>query len=118
MLEQMQRQRARAIEQQDIALLQVVEFSHHKILDERIELATDIGWKQPLALDHRAAFRRGRLQFRSRIAQQRRESFEGPGHHTTSIGVFAFVRVANRLVSVVPPEQPLPNEKSHEPRRS
>ena len=68
--------------------------------------------------DSLADFARSLLQFGRWIGQQYGERFKGFHHHTTSIGVLARFGVPNRFASVVPPEQPLPNEKPQEPRRS
>ncbi len=83
-----------------------------------LELATNRGVQQRFPADNRREFGHGFLQLCGWIAQQRRQHLEGPGHHITSIGVLAFLGVANRLTSVAPPEQPLPKEKPQEPRRS
>ena len=73
-------------------------------------------------LDGGGELGRGLLQLAGRIAEERRQNLERLRHHATSIGVLARLApdlgVPNRLVSLVPPEQPLPNVKPHEPRRS
>ena len=83
-----------------------------------MQLVADAQRDQLSGGDRFADFASRLLQFGRRIGQQCRERLEGLDHHTTSIGVLARLGVPNRLVSVVPPEQPLPNEKPQEPRRS
>ena len=115
---QMQRQRTRAIEQQHVALLQVVEIAGGDFSQQRVQLVADARRDHLPGIDRLADLAGRLLQLDGRIGQQYRERLQGLDHHTTSIGVLARLGVPNRLVSVVPPEQPLPNEKPQEPRRS
>ena len=117
-LEQVQRQRARAVEQQHVALLQIVEIADRDLAQQKIELAPHRGRKQSLPIHGGGDFGDGFLKLGRRIAQQHRQRLEGSRHHITSIGVLARFGVPNRLVWVVPPEQPLPKVNPHEPRRS
>ena len=64
MLEQMQRQRAGAVEQQHVALLQVVEIAGGDIVDQGVELPAHRGRNQILVANHRAQLVCGALQLR------------------------------------------------------
>ena len=117
-LEQVQRQRAGAVEQQHVALLQIVEIAGGDLFQEALE-AVAVPLRQAcFRIERRAHLRDGGLQLCRRVGKQRREHLQGLAHHATSIGVLAFLGPPNRLVSVRPSEQPLPNEKPHEPLRS
>ena len=119
-LEQMQRQRARAVEQQHVALLQVVEIADGDVVDQehRAVCGQPAGTRFSSRCTAVRSSSAAPCSSLRRIAQQRRQHLEGLGHHAISIGFLARFGLPNRLVSVVPPEQPLPNEKPHEPRRS
>ena len=83
-----------------------------------MQTVPDAAGNQRVGFERFADLAGGQFQFLGRVSQQRGQCLEGPVHHTTSIGVFARFGVPNRLVSLTPPEQPLPNEKPQEPRRS
>ena len=75
--------------------------------------------RRAFGVERRPHLRDRRLQLGRGIGEQGREHLQGLAHHATSIGVLALrFGAPNRLVSVRPSEQPLPNEKPHEPRRS
>ncbi len=120
MLEQMQGQRTGAVEQQNIAFLQIEQIAVGDLRDQRRQRLTGRLRHQSLAFEHGGKLRRGGLQLRRRIGQQRRQNFEGLRHQNTSVGVLTlFLRGApNRLACDVPPEQSLPKLNPHEPRIS
>src|SRR6185312_3794464 len=109
-LEQMQRKRARAVEQEHVALLQVVEVAGGKLRRQLRKLRPDAPRQIFVVGQDKTDVSRRVAQLLGRIDEQRRERLERAVHHTTSMGVLARFGVPNRLVSVVPPEQPLPNE--------
>ena len=119
-LEDVQRQRTRAVEQQHVALLQIVEIPRGDLLQEALEAIAVELRQAALAIEGSAHLRDRRLQLRRRVGEQSGENLERPPHEMNSVGVrTVFLRGApNRLVSVRPSEQPLPNEKPHEPRSS
>ncbi len=116
-LEQMQRQRLAAVEQQTVALLEIIEIADRDFLDQRIDGAAAGRRHQFFGVEHGEKFRRGVDQRFAGIAQQRGQYLERP-HHATSIGFLALRGEPNRLVSLSPPEQPLPKVKPQEPRMS
>ena len=117
MLEQMQRQRLAAVEQQAIALLQIVDLAGGDIRDQTIQRRAPARRHQLFAIQHhREPGRRGDQVF-ARIAEQRREHLECL-HHAISTGLRALRGEPNRLTSLSPPEQPLPKVNPHEPRMS
>ncbi|CAM5326180.1 hypothetical protein AFEL58S_00857 [Afipia felis] len=117
MLEQMQRQRAAAIEQETIALLQIVEIAGRKLVDQHIELLACGKRHQPFLVENGAEQRGRRNELFGGVCQERRQDLERL-HHATSIGFLALRGEPNRLTSFSPPLQPLPNEKPQEPRIS
>src|SRR5215467_5033125 len=114
----MQRQRARAVEQQHVPLLKIVKVAGRKFVQQVMQLIADTAGDQPVRIEHLADLASSHLQFGGGVSQQRGKRLQGLVHYTTSIGVFARFGVPNRLVSLTPPEQPLPNEKPQEPRKS
>jgi hypothetical protein len=66
-LEQVQRQRARAVEQQNIALLQIEEVALGNLRDQRRHRLARRFRQKTLACEHPGKFGRGGLQFRCRI---------------------------------------------------
>ena len=123
-LEQMQRQHARAVEQEDVALLRVIEIEAGNVVGQHAE-------KSLLALADSRVVGKRRLQLRhclkqllSRIREEERDHFQRNVHRRapqkTSVGVCTvFLRLApNRSTVELPPEQPLPKEKPQEPRTS
>ncbi len=109
-LEQMQRQAAAAVEQRDVAFLQVVDVRGGQVGQERAERITE-GW----CADRLGDFRNAGLQFLRGVGQQGGEGAIDAGHHATSIGDFAFLPPPNRS-KPVRPLQPSPKEKPQEPR--
>src|SRR3569623_1509680 len=98
--------------------MQVVEVAGGKLRHKLRELRPDVR-RKVLVLRQDEPDVAGRVpQLLRRICEQRRQRLERPVHHATSIGFLARFGVPNRLVSVVPPEQPFPKEKPQEPRRS
>ena len=125
MLEQMQRQPPRLVEEVDVALLEVEEVAPAESGGERRKRRPILGRNQSLRRDGGLDLRQGGDEVLRGIGEHRRQRLERPGgivagHHATSIGLEAFfgLLVPKRLVSVAPPEQPLPKEKPQEPRRS
>ena len=116
-LEQMQRQRLAAVEQQAVALLQVIEIADRDLLDQDIDGRPARRRHQLFGIEHRQKLRRGFDQRLGRIAQERGQDLERL-HHAISIGFLALRGEPNRLVSLSPPEQPLPKVKPQEPRMS
>jgi hypothetical protein len=120
-LEQVKRERARAVEQQDVALLQVVEVARGDLLQQAVEAVTVL-LRQPVFGFQRGSQLGNRgLQFGRGIGEQDREDLEGELHEPmNSVGVRTVLArgLPNRPASVRPSEQPLPNEKPHEPLRS
>ena len=116
-LEQMQGERLAAVEQQAIALLQVVEIAGRDFPDQPIDGSAARRRHQFFSVQHRGEFRRGVDQRLGRIAQERGQHLERL-HQAISIGFLALRGEPNRLVSVSPPEQPLPKVKPQEPRMS
>jgi hypothetical protein len=98
MLEEMQRKRSRAIEQQNVTLLQIVKIAVRKIATETLQIRPNAGRYQAVAAEHIADGRRNTLDVRGRVYQQRRECFESEVHHTTSIGVLALFGEPKRFV--------------------
>ena len=113
-LEQVQRQRAAAIEQREVALLQVVDVASGEFGQQGVDGGALRCRDQALVGERRGDLAGGGLQRLGRIGDQGREGPVGAGHHDTSIGVFGFF-ASNRLKPVLP-EQPSPKEKPQEPR--
>ncbi len=115
-LEQMQRQGARAVEQLHVALLQIVNVGVTHFVDQSIERGPDFRRQQILFVERFAKFRaRGHKRLVG-IANQRRQNFERLSHHANSTGVLRFFGAPNKFGSDVPPVQPLPKEKPQPPR--
>ena len=121
MLEQVQRQRPAAVEQQHVALLQIEQIARAQLIEQLEEPRPKAARHQPLGVEHAFQLRRAGGKLLARIAEQQRQDLEGIGHQNTSVGVSTvFFRVGppNRLASLMPSEQPLPKEKPQPPRRS
>ena len=102
-LEQVQRQRARAVEQQHVALLQVVEIAGRDLARAARSSARAVArGTQRFRVERRAASPAPPPAApRSDSVSSARERLEGLAHHATSIGVLALACGApNRLVSV------------------
>ena len=114
MLEQMQRQRAAAVEQGEVTLLQIVDVAIGQFGQQTVDGGTLRCRHQAFLGQHRGNLARRGLQRLGGIGDQCREGTIGAGHHTTSIGVFGFFE-SNRPKPVLP-EQPSPKEKPQDPR--
>ena len=116
MLEEVQRQRPRAIEQQAVALLQIVEIAAGEVVDQPMQLGAFGRRQDGVAVDHLADFVGCRDEVGGRVGKQ---CGQGPErlHHTTSIGFLArSLPPEKRLPPLSPDEQPLPKLKPQAPR--
>ena len=86
-LEQVEGERARAVEQQDVALLQVVEVARGDLLQEAVEAVAVLLRQAALGVERGAHLRDGRLQLGSGIAEQGRKDLERALHEMNSVGV-------------------------------
>ncbi len=117
-LEEIERERARAVEEEHETLLQVVEIARAEIAQQRFQLRHPLLGDQRLGAQQGRDLRRRRLQIGARIAQQRRHCLEGHVH-----GFIASGMVSPRFLppksepDEVPVEQPLPSVKPQPPRR-
>ena len=108
-----------AVEQQAIALLQVVDLAGRDILDQTRQGAARRRRHQLFLVEQRAKkLGRGLDQLLRSDSSEARTSTLNVRHHAISIGFLALRGEPNRLVSLLPPEQPLPKEKPQEPRMS
>ncbi len=114
MLEEMQRQCAAAIEQSEVALLQLVDVAPGQFSQQGAEGGAQRSRHQALPGQHRRDLAGGGLQGLGRIGDQGRQRPIAAGHYDTSIGVFSFF--ASKRLKPVLPEQPSPKEKPQEPR--
>ena len=126
-LEEMQRGCAPAVEELHVVGFDVQRVAAVKPADQRVELGETAGRQRVLAaqdLRHlgqmAAPLGVGVAQQRGQHAQRARRR-RGPGwkrraHTAALIGMVRFFSLPNRLVALLPSEQPLPNEKPQPPR--
>ncbi len=115
-LEEVQRQRARPVEEQHIAFLEVVEITPRQVAQQGRQRVHALGAQQPVGMQQRVDLGDGLLQLLGRIAQQQRECLEG-FHAMNSCGLRNFLP-ENSLAPLWPDEQPLPSVKLQPPFRS
>ena len=112
-LEQVERYRPASVEQADIAFLGIEQVGAGESVQQRLQGGALFAAKQSIIRQRTGQFRHGLLHRLIGIAQQRGQDAKGQAHQNTSVGVWSFLRAGapNRFGSLVPPEQPLPNEK-------
>ena len=115
--EEVQRQCARPVEQQDIFLLQVNQVGLGHTRQQGLQRGLTLRAKQPLVMECRADFRDGPLQVGAGVAEQGGKGLEHD-HDRKSVGERNFLPPPNSLPPEDPVEQPLPSVKPQPDRRS
>ena len=118
-LEQVQRQGARPVEQQDISFLEFINVRRGQRFDQRPQIAPRRSRQPGVGCQNGPDLRHGVLQLFRRIAQNQRYRFQGTVHYITSVGIFSgFLPPPNSEPLLMPVEQPLVSVKPQPPRRS
>ena len=121
-LEEMEGERSRPIEEEDIALLDVVEIALGELGGEPAKWpATPLG-QQALVVENRRKRRGCGRDFLRRVGEEEGQHLEGPDHRMNSVGVRTVTdrprEPPNRFGRDAPPELSLPKLNPHEPWRS
>ena len=126
-LEQVQRRAAAAVEQLHVLGLDVQRVVAVQLCDQRVELGEPAGRQRALATKDFQHLRQMAAHVGIGVGEQggqhaqRAGRGDGSGqsehvHTFALIGIVRFFSLPKRLVSLMPSEQPLPNEKPQPPR--
>ena len=121
-LEQMERERPRPIEEEDVALLDVVEVTLGELGGEPAKRSAPPLGQHALLVENRRERRGRRRDLLCRVGEQEGQHLEGADHRMNSVGVRTVTDrrrgPPKRFGRDDPPELSLPKLKPHEPWRS
>ena len=120
-LEEIERQRPRAVEEHHITLLQIVEVGVCEAIGQRAQRSACIGGDARIGTKNCPDLGHRLLKFPRGIAQDQRQGFQGTvQHQKVSCGRanFFFLPPKSVVLPASPVEQPLPSVKPQPPRMS